>query len=308
MIDLNSFLTSPKSKIKFYSPYNFNKNISETALLQQQFDVINELIIKNDYEIVSIKNEQYLFVYQKLQWDTDYFKIPTYRLYNVLSTQNNYLKEAITVFSETKLPQGAYCFIEIPSEDIQLIQALGENYFKLIETRLTYYNNQLQNHNHPRYSVKSADINDIPNLKLVASKMRNDYDRFHADKIFDVTLADSFLSTYIENSVLGYADYVMIPNETNLKSDSFLTAKYLKNEWEQLNNKTSKMVLSAVSSETNKGWYIKLISEMTYHLRDNIGSECIFMNTQSTNRAVFNTWEKLGYKLGCTTHVLSITK
>jgi hypothetical protein len=54
MIDLNSFLTSPKSKIKFYSPYNFNKNISETALLQQQFDVINELIIKNDYEIVSI--------------------------------------------------------------------------------------------------------------------------------------------------------------------------------------------------------------------------------------------------------------
>jgi dTDP-4-amino-4,6-dideoxy-D-galactose acyltransferase len=308
MIDLNSYLDSNKSNLKFYSPYNFNKNILEANYLEQHFIGIRDQFVNNDYKVVTVKNEEYIFFYKKLQWDTDYFQIPTYRLYYILGIQNNYLKEAVAIFTADLLPAGSYCFIEIPSEDIGLIQALGENSFKLIETRLTYYNNNLQSHNHQRYSVRNANQNDIPNLKSVASKMRNDFDRFHADKVFDVKLADAFLSTYIENSILGYADYVMIPNEKSIPSDSFLTAKYLKDEWDQLNCKISKMVLSAVSSETNKGWYIKLISEMTYHLRDEVGAECIFMNTQSTNRAVFNTWEKLGYKLGCTTHVLSITK
>lgn len=305
MINLSSYFEANKSVLKFYNPYNFNKNIDEKNLLQQQFKSMTDS--SNSTIVINIKGEEYVFVFKKLQWDTEYFKIPTYRLFNILGKNNAYLKEAVTVFRKNTLPTGAYCFAEIPSEDIEVIQALGENCFKLIETRLTYYNNQLQNHNHQRYSVKNAGKNDITNLKLVASKMRNNYDRFHADKIFDVQLADMFLTTYIENSILGYADYVMIPNEKDIPSDSFLTAKYLKEEWNEINCKISKMVLSAVSSETNKGWYIKLISEMTYYLRDRIGSECVFMNTQSTNRAVFNTWEKLGYKLGCTTHVLSIT-
>lgn len=308
MINLKSYFEANKSTIKFYSPYNFNKNINEEKLLSHQYKLINDLVLGNNYTIVTIKNEEYLFIYKKLQWDTDYFKIPTYRLFNILYKQNNYLKESVKDFIQNILPTKSYCFIEIPSEDIQLIQSLGENYFKLIETRLTYYNNQLQNHNYQRYSVKNAGKNDISNLKSVAANMRNNFDRFHADKIFDIKLADMFLSTYIENSIQGYADYVMTPNEVDTPADSFLTAKYLIEDWEQLNCKISKMVLSAVSSETNKGWYIKLISEMTYHLRDQIGSECIFMNTQSTNRAVFNTWEKLNYKLGCTTHVFSITK
>lgn len=304
----DSYFEANKLKLKFYNPYNFDKNITNEKLLEYQHEHFEQHIQNNEYQIIEVKSEKYIIIYKKLQWDTDYFNIPTFRILNVLGIKNDYLKEAILFFKENVLPKESYCFMEIPSEDIEIIQALGECSFKLIETRLTYYNNQLQKHQFPRYSVRSAHKNDLPNLKMVASKMRNDYDRFHADKVFDSKQADLFLSTYIENSILGYADYVMIPNEKDVKSDSFLTANYLIDDWEKINCKISKMVLSAVSSETNKGWYIKLISEMTYHLRDTIGSECIFLNTQSTNRAVFSTWEKLGYKLGCTTHVFSITK
>ncbi|MBC7694181.1 MAG: hypothetical protein H7141_01915 [Burkholderiales bacterium] len=295
-------------KLKFYNPYNFDRNITNNNLLEYLLEDYEKYIQKNEFHTFEVKGEKYIFIYKALQWDTEYFKIPTFRLINILSVKNNYLKEAILFFKESVLPEDSYCFMEIPSEDIELIQALGESCFKLVETRLTYYNNTLQLHQYPRYLVRSADKNDIPNLKMVASEMRNDYDRFHADKVFETTQADLFLSTYIENSILGLTDYVMVPNEKNVKPDSFLTANYLRNEWPKINCKISKMVLSAVSSETNKGWYIKLISEMTYHLRDTVGSECIFLNTQSTNRAVFSTWEKLGYKLGCTTHVFSITK
>ena len=138
----------------------------------------------------------------------------------------------------------------------------------------------------------------------VAKEMKNEYDRFHADDVFSPKKADDFLATYIQQSLKGFADLVLTSNETGLPSDSFLTANYLKHEWEKTHVPVSKMVLSAVSSQTNKGWYKKLISEMTYHLIEQ-GAQYIFMNTQSTNRAVYHTWEQLGYKLGGVTHVFS---
>ena len=97
----------------------------------------------------------------------------------------------------------------------------------------------------------------------------------------------------------------MIPNEEGVPSDSFLSANFFENQWETIGVKVSKMVLSAVSSSTNKGWYINLISEMSYLFKSK-GITHAFMNTQSTNRQVFHTWEKLGYKLGSTTHILSL--
>jgi dTDP-4-amino-4,6-dideoxy-D-galactose acyltransferase len=135
--------------------------------------------------------------------------------------------------------------------------------------------------------------------------MRNDFDRFHSDIMFSTEVADNYLSTYVENSINGFADLVIVPNEQGVATDSFLTANYLKEKWDSIGHPISKMVLSAVSSKTNKGWYLKLISEMTYLLKEN-GAETIYMNTQSTNIPVLYTWEKLGYHIGRTTHLLSM--
>jgi dTDP-4-amino-4,6-dideoxy-D-galactose acyltransferase len=194
---------------------------------------------------------------------------------------------------------------EVPSEDKDVIQLLNNYKFRTIETRLHYYNNNLNNFRYQRFNVRDANNDDIRNLKKVASFMRNDYDRFHSDWSFDKNQADKYLETYIENSIKDFADVILVPNELNLNADSFLTANICKSFWEDIDYKISKMVLSAVSSETNRGWYVKLVSEMTYRLIDE-GACCIFMNTQSTNIAVLSTWEKLGYKIGRVTHLLSL--
>jgi dTDP-4-amino-4,6-dideoxy-D-galactose acyltransferase len=307
-MNLNDFIDPNNSKLYFYSPFNFERSIESEKLVNEVIESYNGLIQKNHFKIINVNEVDYLFIFQRLEWDSKYFGIETFKLINVLTQNDSYLSTAIEIFANKFLPENSYCFIEIPSEDIKLIQSLGHNKFSLIETRLTYYNNDLGNFNFPRYKVREANSLDIENLKNVASQMRNDYDRFHADSTFDQTIADNFLATYVENSILGFCDFVMVPNEEGLPSDSFLTANYFLDESKKLDYNISKMVLSAVSSSTNKGWYIKLISEMTYHLRDNINSKCIFLNTQSTNRAVFKIWEKLNYKLGFTTHIFSITK
>jgi dTDP-4-amino-4,6-dideoxy-D-galactose acyltransferase len=137
--------------------------------------------------------------------------------------------------------------------------------------------------------------------------MVNPYDRFHADISFQKDDADRFLGVFAEESIKGFADYVMVPNEENVPSDSFLTAKYYKNWWKPIGIKVSKMVLSAVSSSTNKGWYVKLISEMAYHLKEQ-GADFALMHPASTNKAVIHSYEKLGCKLGKVSHILSYRK
>lgn len=304
---MDTLLQARTKELFFYSPYNFIRVIDQQKQIQNI--VIPTLIGNNNTETsISLQGKQHLFFHEYLAWDTAFFNLPTYKLKTVLFNHQDVsiLALAVKEFVTSTIPEGAYLFIEIPSEDILLIQALGSAGFKLVETRLNYFRGNLENFNEPRYPVKRATIADTDNLKRVAREMRNDYDRFHADTTFNVELADEFLSKYIEESLKGFADVVLTPNEPTIPSDSFLTAKFFKNEWDLLGKNVSKMVLSAVSNKTNKGWYAKLISEMTYLLREE-GAEFIHLNTQSTNRAVFYTWEKLGYRLGSSTHVLSLT-
>lgn len=295
--------------LPFYSPYNFLREESIDSIIKIPLEKINNNIEQQHYYYTNVNNEDYLFIYDFLEWDSNFFQLKTYKLYTILFNENNqYLPEAIDNFIQHLSEAGfQYLFIEIPTEDICLIQGLGKAKFRLIETRLNYYHNQVQNFNFPeRYGVRKATSNDILNLRHVASEMRNEYDRFHADKIFDQHIADNFLSEYVEQSIKGFSDVVLVPDEKGIASDSFLTANFNKNDWNNFNTaKPSKMVLSAVSAHTNKGWYIKLISEMMYAFKKE-GCTHAYLNTQSTNRQVFHTWEKLGFKLGYTTHVFSL--
>lgn len=309
MDDLKHCLQARDAELFFYSPYNFIRKIDRELQVKKLTEqkVLNTGHSPHEKLVeVNSRGHKHFFSFAYLPWDTDYFKIPTYKLFTVLYGHQDFdvLAEAVSAFKKTLFAdQRSYCFIEIPSEDILLIQALCQNQFKLIETRLTYFRGDLKAFDNKRFPVRKAEFSDIDNLKRVAAEMRNVYDRFHADSFFSTAIADQFLSTYVEQAISGLADVVLVPNSPNLPADAFLTAKYLRQEWEAYDCRFSKMVLSAVSGVC-KGWYYKLISEMTFHLAE-IGTDYIFMNTQSTNRAVFRTWEKLGYELGATTHVFS---
>jgi len=302
-------IQSRRKNIYFYSTYNFIRNIKDDRLEDIEIEKLNGwTTINQDHQLITIHIDDFQihFYIQFLKWDSDFFLMQTYKLQYVLyDCSLEILKKAAKEFYNTLRTKGAeYIFMEIPSEDIELIQVLTGSGYKLTETRLTYFNNSLDAYNYERFEVRLANADDIKNLRRVASVMRNNYDRFHADTIFSKDLADSFLSKYIEEAIQGYSDIVLVPAAKGIKPDSFLTANYNKSEWDSIGYPVSRMVLSAVSSDTNKGWYIKLISEMTHHLKE-AGARAIILSTQSTNRTVIKTWEKLGYNYGHSTHILS---
>ena len=304
---LNKQIENRKDILLNYAPTSFFRKQADHSF---EFFVKKEILSEKDqnkFFIKSIDNELYHFFYEYLAWDSKFFEMPTYKLKFVIFDSENYtnLLKAISAFKDEVVKEN-YIFIEIPSEDVYLMQALNESLFRLVETRMTYYLD-LKNYNNKRYNVREAIIGDIPNLKKVSSKMVNPYDRFHADVFYNKKVADNFLGVFAEESVRGFADYVLVPDEDGLPSDSFLTVRYNKEWWGEINIKVSKMVLSAVSSTTNKGWYIKLISEMALHLKE-LGVDFVMMHPASTNKAVIHSYEKLGCKLGKVTHILSYKK
>ncbi len=306
---ISELIQTRKDILYHYSQYSFYPKADKEKIFKHTVsDNIIKLQDDKDVQFITIEiaGKEHVFVVKFLKWDTDYFNVKTYKLLYVLYSHLDYftLKLATQKFvKEFFVEKGNYCFSEIPSEDIFTIQALNEAGFKLVENRLTYYLD-LKNYNYERFVVRSADYDDIPNLKRVARIMRNEYDRFHAETIFDSHKADEFLATFIEESIKGFSDYVIVPNEIKTPPDAFLTANYLKEEWDLIGEKISKMVLSAVSSETCKGWYLKLISEMAYHLKEN-GANYAFMHPATTNKAVIHSYEKLGCKYGKCIHVLT---
>jgi|TARA_B110000879_G_scaffold91069_1_gene124972 dTDP-4-amino-4,6-dideoxy-D-galactose acyltransferase len=304
---LNKQIENRKDILLHYAPTSFFRKQADHSF---EFFVKKEILSEKDqnkFFIKSIDNELYHFFYEYLAWDSKFFEMPTYKLKFVIFDSENYtnLLKAISAFKDEVVKEN-YIFTEIPSEDVYLMQALNESLFRLVETRMTYYLD-LKNYNNKRYNVREAIIGDIPNLKKVSSKMVNPYDRFHADVFYNKKVADNFLGVFAEESVKGFADYVLVPDEDGLPSDSFLTVRYNKEWWGEINIKVSKMVLSAVSSTTNKGWYIKLISEMALHLKE-LGVDFVMMHPASTNKAVIHSYEKLGCKLGKVTHILSYKK
>lgn len=305
---LKKLYDSRKERLFYYSPYSYIRQAdAEKQLSNYILNPIINSIEKNDLYKVDIEGHLHYFIINKLEWDSNYFNINTYKLQFCLYEHNDadILKLALSKVLK-QLPKPYYLFGEIPSEDLTVIQALGMNSFKLVETRLNYYCDVSKLTNPERYPVRKATSNDIPNLRRVAMNMRNDYDRVHAEKIYSEEKADEFLATYIEECVKGFTDVVLLPDAKDLPSDSFFAANYQKDQWEKIGAKVSKFIVSAVSADTNRGWYRALITEMTHHLKD-IGAEYIIMNTQTTNRAVLHVFETIGNKYGKTSHIFSIS-
>lgn len=302
---INRLVNSRSAQLRHYAPLSFFRQQSEAIYATVTLGQIDELTQDNRTVLsVDIEGSSFLFLYRILRWDSDFFQVPTIRLEFVLFEDRNYgrLVEAIGQFVST-LPPNAVVLAELPSEDIIVIQALNESRFRLVETRLTYYLD-LHRFKSPRFPVRKATARDIPNLKKVASQTINPFDRFHADISVSDETANRFLGVFVEESINGFADYVMVPDDNQVPADSFLTAKYLSDQWDKTGVRASKMVLSAVSPATNRGWYVKLISEMAFHL-SGIGADFAYMHPATTNRAVIHTYEKLGCKFGKASHILS---
>jgi dTDP-4-amino-4,6-dideoxy-D-galactose acyltransferase len=304
MDDKIKYLEFNKDILYFYSTYNMFRGISKQIILEQ---TIYPNLSGVDISIftIEIKGFKHFFYVKYLKWDSEFNGFPTYKLLMCLYIHKDIsiLTRAVKEFKTVFFTDNRYCFIEIPSEDILFVQALNFNGFRLIETRLNHYIENLDNYKFERFPVRLADKEDIPSLRKVASNTINLYDRLHADVFIKPELANKYLATYIENAVNGFSDAVIVPNIKTEKAKGFMTLSLLKKDSKRLNRNIGRLQLSAIDKSL-KGWYIKLASEATYYAKEK-GIRSMLVTTQVTNRAAFHSSEKQGFKLGSVTHVLT---
>jgi dTDP-4-amino-4,6-dideoxy-D-galactose acyltransferase len=266
--------------------------------------------IGKDTDIQVIGSQTRCF-YRHLGWDSDYLDYPSYRIEFCLWDESivkpiEAVKETLLALKEqlSSLHAQFYLFTaEIPSEDLVTIQALGEAGLNLIETRLAYYHDDIAKFSPlTRYNTRLATNDDIPNLHRVAMEARNSFDRLHADPYFSNEIADAYLGTFIENSVKGFTDIVLVPDDENLPG-AFFAADLISAQQSPLNIPTGEIVLTA-AGESRRGWHFKLMSEISLYFQKH-GLQMAYMKTQSTNRAVIRNCEKLGWKYGKCAHIFA---
>jgi dTDP-4-amino-4,6-dideoxy-D-galactose acyltransferase len=296
-----------------FHPMAFLVRTPEPAA-QQFLQRLETEVAEGSLQVIASEGDVSRIYYRRLSWDTEYFGVPMYRV-DFFRSQ---LSGGAAVFAYRDLlgslktivssdTDKYYVFAEVPSDAIHALQGICMAGWRLVESRLTYYNDRLGQFEYAqRFTVRQAVAADIPNLREVAAVSRNAFDRFHADFFFSPKSADAYLSTFVENSVKGFADLVLVPAVDELPPDAFLTGSFVSEMPEFGGKKIARMILSAVG-EKRRGWYVKLIAEMSQYFKEH-GVETCHMTTQSTNRAVIRTWEKLGYSFGRCAHVLVLTK
>jgi dTDP-4-amino-4,6-dideoxy-D-galactose acyltransferase len=305
-IYVTDLLEGKKSELSMYSPYNFlhdidSARLSEKTFIEPLLQEISDGTCKIE-EVIEDGQNHYV-IYKNLKWDSGYFKFSVNRIEFILFDHHEIkiLNRAIKRFVNRVIKPGEYFFFNVPCEETVLIQALSQTGFSLVETRLNYYMPDIPHYEAPRCNVRKANADDIPILKKVAIKMRNKYDRVHADPAFTTEEADAYLGTFIEESVKGFADMVIIPDIPDIKPFGFLAANYPHNV---LGNNIAKLVLAAIDNSAYRGWLFNLLSEVIYELKG-YSTDYLTTITQASNHQAIHTWEKAGFKLGYTTHIYS---
>ena len=245
---------------------------------------------------------------QHLPWDTDFFGTDTYRLFTSLfgaDARPAALAAAAAALRQTLASRGPYyAFSVVPAEDVALLQALTGGGWQLIETRLNFYCPVAEAHLPAPAPVRLARSDEAVHIGRVAAAARNVYDRFHADPWFGDDRADALLARYAEAATEGsYANAVLVPEVPGLPIDSFLAIGDTPAEADVAGSGASRVLLTAVGP-ANRGWHLKLVAE-TVRRAAALSLPQVLMTTQATNGAVFRTCEKLGFRLGSTSHVLA---
>lgn len=288
-------------RISFYHPYNFLLHPSRAAELY--LNGINQSIKNNDANCIS-DSEGNSLTYELLRWDTEFFGKPIYKVHclQLAPTSKDQQIDALfnnlcSSISETN-PR-AYVFLEIPSEDLDTLQSVSRSGWMLIETRLTFFNRNIALLDSAiRNQVRLANPNDIEDLKVTAVFSRNHFDRFHSDPYFSEDEVDRFMGVFIENSLNGREDYVVVP-QTGPANAFFAGSKVQVDE----DLSIGRMTLSAVSPE-RKGWHIYVTQGLCAYFQQSALDTAV-MTTQSTNRAVLTNLWKLNFRFGKTSHVFS---
>lgn len=142
---------------------------------------------------------------EELPWDSQFFGLSIARA--VPSRLDAPTREAMLDWCRSHGTDCLY-FLGTP-HDTATIEQLDAGGFQLVSVRVTLARPAESGHGDIRGNVRNAATDDIPALRDIASSAHRDT-RFHADSHFDAARSDELYATWIENSVRGYADQVLV--------------------------------------------------------------------------------------------------
>ena len=297
------------AKLALQSPYHVLRELA-VAPQQERFGTGAALrfAAESQAEVLPMASGTGQWLLQGLSWDSAYFTTPTYRLFTGLfgaDAQPAQLEVSAAALRQELAARGRfYAFSIVPAEDVALLQALTGAGWRLVETRLNFYCPMVAATLPAPAPVRLARPEEAAVIGQIAAASRNSYDRFHADPWFGEERADAFLARYAESAVAGAtANAVLLPDEPGLPVDSFLAISDTPATSDLPGSGFSRVLLTAVGPQ-NRGWHLKLVAE-TVRRAAGLGFPTVLMTTQATNGAVFRTCEKLGFRLGSTSHVLA---
>jgi ribosomal protein S18 acetylase RimI-like enzyme len=142
---------------------------------------------------------------EELPWDSSFFGV---RIARALPSHLDAF--ACDVMLEWCRRHAVDClyFLARP-DDATTIHLLSEANFQLVGVRVTLARHASAAAGDIRGRVRRAVEGDIPILRAIASSAHRDT-RFHADGGFDAARCDELYATWIEKSVRGYADHVLV--------------------------------------------------------------------------------------------------
>ena len=296
--------------LSFYSPTHFLRELTiEAQQAQHGTGAAARFGASPADQVLAMTGAEGQWLLQHLPWDTAFFGTDTYRLFTGLfgaGASLAALAQAATSLRVQLAQRGSYyAFSLVPAEDVAVLQSLSGGGWRLVETRLNFYRPTAEPLAMLPVAVRLARPDEAAHIGRVSAAARNDYDRFHADPWFGTARADAMLARYAEATVAGSyaADAVLVPDEPGLPVDSFLAIGDTAAEDGVPGSGSSRVLLTAVGPQ-NRGWHINLVAE-TVRRAAAKKLPNVLMTTQATNRAVFRTCEKLGFRLGSTTHVLA---
>ena len=303
---LSRRLAARAAALAFYSPYHFLRQVP-AAEQQRLFGTGLAAAWAQQAGAELLPMEEVTWLLRQLAWDSAWFGTPTYRLFTGLFEDAAAVLPAAVALRQQLAQRHAryYCFAQVPAEDTALLQGLTGAGWRLVETRLTYYHDQLGSFEYPAQPVRPAAPAEAAQLGRIAAAARNPYDRFHADPWYGPARADAYLARYAENTLTGpqLAAVVLVPDMPAAEVDAFLAISDLREDAEALGLPLSRVLLTAEGA-AQRGWHARLVAATLLRARA-LGHAAVLMTTQATNRAVLRNAEKLGFRLGDTTHVLA---
>jgi dTDP-4-amino-4,6-dideoxy-D-galactose acyltransferase len=155
-----------------------------------------------------------------LDWDSGFFGLRIARLHG-LNLDNDGLKSALFWCKNNQID--CLYYLADPT-DLITIHLLQERNFCLVDIRTTLaqiLKSKPKIETVPKIITRAGDFNDVPSLRKLASE-NHTQTRFFNDPNFGVEKARLLYSTWIENSIRGYADIVMIAEDMN-KISGYIT-------------------------------------------------------------------------------------